>query len=173
MAYDPHTDAFWLVGTEILKLSREGKILFRQSVSSPGYWRCAIAVNPADGSVWIPEQEVTSIPETRNRLWVLNADGTVRRQISLADRNPWGVAFDPTSKAAWVSSYKEGLQRVTAQGTPEKPLPFSARGVSVSPTTGDLWISNEEGVLRIDATGKVLARSPFRAKSQQSWLIAF
>ena len=53
MAYDPHTDAFWLVGAEITKVSREGKVLFQEPCA--GWAFVSVAVNSIDGSVWIVE----------------------------------------------------------------------------------------------------------------------
>ena len=35
MAYDPHTDAFWLVGKKILKIDRNGDVIFREAVDGP------------------------------------------------------------------------------------------------------------------------------------------
>src|SRR5207237_485061 len=76
MQYDRHTDSFWLSGYEILNLGRGGEVRFRKPVEG---WCCAsLDLNPKDGSVWIVEREHPDVPRSKNRLWLLNADGSVR-----------------------------------------------------------------------------------------------
>jgi DNA-binding beta-propeller fold protein YncE len=171
MAYDPHSDAFWLVGYEIIKLSRDGEVQFREQVDG---WCCAsVSVNPTDGSVWIAERDHASVPHSKNRLWLLASDATVRQMLDLEKDDIFVVECDPKSGNAWFSGYGRGLRLATTDGILSDPLPIIASNIAISPTTGDLWVATSEAVLKLDSSGKVLAKYPHRAESSQAWLAAF
>ncbi len=68
IAYDPHTEAFWLVGDAITKVTREGKVLFQKP--GTGWAFVSAAVNPNDGSVWIVERAHPQVARSVNRLFV-------------------------------------------------------------------------------------------------------
>ena len=171
MVYDSHADAIWLVGYHIIKLNRQGQILFRKKIDG---WCCgAVSVNPDDGSVWITERNHPDRSGSPNRIWLLNSDGSPRREIDFGDKNVWAIAWNRASKKTWFSSHPTGLRHVSEKGEPSQSLPVTARSISISPATGDLWITNQDEVQRIDESGKVLVRSPSDKKSMQSYLIAF
>jgi hypothetical protein len=171
MVYDPHTDAFWLVGYEIIKLSRDGKILFREAVEG---WCCPSAsVNPTDGSVWIAERRHREISRSKNRLWLRRADGKVLQQVDLGDDDVFVVECEPSSGGVLFSGHQKGLRRMSTDGESQEIAAVQARSISVSPTQGDIWLTTEEAVMRIDEGGSVKAKSPFSAKSRQAWIAAF
>ena len=62
IAYDPHTEGFWLVGRGITKLSRRGDVLFHKP--RQGWAWVSVAVDPRDGSAWIAEQAHSDIPQS-------------------------------------------------------------------------------------------------------------
>lgn len=170
MAYDPKTDAFWLVGYEIIKLARDGEVLFRESVEG---WCCpSVSVNPNDGSVWIAERDHPDVARSKNRLWCRDANGTVLRELDLGDSDVFVVACEPKSGVALFSGYKAGLKRVSLAGEPQEVSDYVAKSISVSPT-GEIWIATEEAVLRIDEHGDVKVNVSFDANSKQSWIAAF
>jgi hypothetical protein len=50
---------------------------------------------------------------------------------------------------------------------------MKAYSADISPSTGDVWVTSEEEILKLDSSGKIQARLPFVKPSQQSWLSAF
>jgi beta-lactamase regulating signal transducer with metallopeptidase domain/thiol-disulfide isomerase/thioredoxin/uncharacterized GH25 family protein len=171
MTYDPHDDAFWLAGYEILKLSRDGKVLFRKPVD--GWCYASLSVNPTDGSVWLAERKHPDVQRSKNRLWLLASDGTSRLERDLGDDDIFVVACNPKNEEAWFSGYHQGLCRVTPSGKVSEALPIVASNIAFSPTTGDLWVSTEKEVLKLDRSGTVVKKSSHRSKSSEAWLAAF
>ncbi|HWB11733.1 MAG TPA: carboxypeptidase regulatory-like domain-containing protein [Pirellulales bacterium] len=171
LAYDSHDGAFWLAGYELLKLNRDGNVLFRKRVD--GWCYASVSVNPADGSVWLAERQHPDIPRSKNRVWLLNADGSVRREFDLRDGSAFCVACIPRSGDAWVAGARLGLRQLAAAGHIGEPLPMTAWSVSVSPTTGDAWVVSDNEVLKVGASGKIVARIPLGKPSQQGWVAAF
>jgi thiol-disulfide isomerase/thioredoxin len=171
LAYDPHTDGFWLVGYGIWKLSREGEVLFHKPHEG---WACvSVAPDSRDGSVWIAEREHPDVARSANRLWKLDAKGGVIRSESLGKRHPVAVACDPRTGSAWVVDLRSEVLCLTADGHALPPLPIKATAVAVSPTTGDVWVTTDSEVLRVDPSGAVLSRTPFGSRSRQTRLAAF
>ncbi len=169
MAYDPNSDAFWLVGREILKLSRNGEVLFREP--SDGWCCNAVSVNPNNGRVWVAENYQMGVPD--DRLSLRNPDGSVARNVALGDEHVFVLECDPRGGGAFFGGIKMSLERVSPDGKRRKIGKFPATAVSVSPTTGDIWIATEEAVLRLDEAGNIKVTIPFTAKSGQSWIAAF
>ena len=103
IAYDPHSDGFWLVGSEITKLSREGKVLFHKP---PEGWACvSVAANARDGSVWIVERKHLDVARSVNRLWHLDANGAPIKTWELEDKVIFG-ACNP--RTGWPGSSTSG-----------------------------------------------------------------
>jgi hypothetical protein len=170
IVYDPHSDAFWLVGQGIIKLSRDGQLLYRTPTSPT--MAPSLAVNPKDGSMWHVEYAHPQMPDTKNRLTIRNPDGTARKEIELGKEHALAIAFSPQDDAAWVAFYNVGVRRVSANGEISEPSVPAARNVAVGPN-GDVWVATEEAVIRLDASGREAARSPFHTRSNQAWMAAF
>jgi hypothetical protein len=172
MAYDPLTGGFWLVSEEILKLDRNGNVLSRKRLDG---WCCtSVSVNPTDGSVWIGERDHPDVARSKNRLWLLNSDGSTKHVMDLGDLDPFVVECDPKSGAAWFAGYQTGLRRASPAGEfVGEPLDLNVRNIAISPTTGDLWVTTTDAVLRLDASGDILAEFKFDKPSEQSWIAAF
>jgi DNA-binding beta-propeller fold protein YncE len=171
IAYDPHTDGFWLVGNEITKLSREGKVLFQQPCS--GWAFVSVAVNRSDGSVWIVERAHPDVLESVNRIWHRDADGGVLKVLAPGTSEIFGVACDPRTGTVWVTSFGSDLLRFTARGDALRPLPVKSRAIAVSPTTGRVWLTTETEVLWFDETDRPHTVLRYASPSGQSWLAAF
>jgi beta-lactamase regulating signal transducer with metallopeptidase domain/thiol-disulfide isomerase/thioredoxin len=171
MAFDAHSDSFWLVGYEILKLSRNGDVQFRMAVDG---WCCvSVSVNPTDGSVWIAERDHSDIARSTNRLWLLANDGSVRQEVDLGKEGVFVVACDPQTGDAWFSGYGRGLRRASPAGELTELSPVVVNNIAFSPTTLDVWVATKDAVLKLDRSGAVLAKIPHRGESSQAWLAAF
>jgi hypothetical protein len=171
IAHDQHTDGFWLVGYGITKLSREGKILFQKPHEG---WACvSVAANPRDGSVWIVERAHPDVAGSANRLWHLGADGTTIKTWQLGDKLIFGVACEPKTGTAWVVCLGGDVLRFTADGRELPALPVNARAISISPSTGQVWVTTDMEILQLDSNGRPKTFARFESKSAQSWLAAF
>ena len=171
MAYNPKSDSFWLAGSEILVLSREGEVQFRQAVDG----ECnRVAVNPQDGSVWFVEVEESNFRKRQHRLHVWNVDGTPRRMIDVGERGACTIACLPEVDQVWVGFYPQGLQRYSSDGELLEELAIEGRAIAVSPTTGEIWRNTPEAIIRTDAAGRILAEAPHeRPFPYWSWVVAF
>ncbi len=171
IAYDPKTDAFWLVGYGVVKLGRDGRELLRMPRQG---WACvSVATDPDDGSVWIVERSHPDVSRSENRLWHLEATGGVRKVRALGEKPAFGVAFDRKTSTAWVACLGSDLLRFTSDDRELSPLPIQARSIAVSPTTGQVWAATETELVRMGNDGRIEARSPLERPSRQSWLAAF
>lgn len=171
IAYDRHMDAFWLVGKYVTKLDRTGKKLFHKHWAS---WVCAsVSVNPGDGQVWVAERGHSDDTKSKNRLWLLNSDGTVRREWDFGEAYLYSVACVPKTGDAWISFVGTGgVRRVSPEGEMGELLPMRVTQLSISPTTGAIWTATEEAIFKLDADGKVLMRLPFAKPTSGCWLQA-
>ena len=171
IAYSPHDDTFWLAGRRILKLNRKGDVLFQKPLDG---WGCiSVATNPTDGTVWIAEGGRPQFRQIKNRLWHLAPDGTVRHKIELGDYRILAVACSAKTGEAWIAADNQGIRRISADGVLGPPLPVEGQSLSISPTSDEIWLGNKDALLRLDPTGKVLAKSPFAKPCPQSSLEAF
>jgi tetratricopeptide (TPR) repeat protein len=174
MAYDPHADAFWLVGEQIIKLTRSGDVAFKVAVDG---WCCPSAlVNPKDGSIWIAERFHPDVARSKNRLWLRNADGSVRHKIDLGINGLiWPVVVEsvPTTGEALFISGSEGLHRASPDGKVRQLGMIKATSISVSPSKGHIWLTTGDAVIRIDDEGNVKAKAPLAASSGQPWIAAY
>lgn len=83
------------------------------------------------------------------------------------------VACSPKTGEAWIGAYNGSLRRVSPAGELGPPFPVAARSISISPTNGEVWVANGEALVRLDSTGKIVAKFPFEKASPQTWLYAF
>lgn len=107
-------DAFWLAGYEIIKLDRQGSILFRQPVN--GWWCASVSVNPKSGGVWLVERNHPDVPNSKNRVWLLKPDGSVSQQVEFGEQNVFGIDCDPVTGDAWICAHRGDLRKVSPAG---------------------------------------------------------
>jgi len=171
MAYNPKSDSFWLVGSEVLVLNREGEVRFREEVAG----ECnTVAVNSKDGSVWFVEVEASDLRKTQRRLHVLNVDGKPRRTIDLGERGVCTIVCLPEVDEVWVGLYPQGIQRYSTDGEFIEELAVEGRTIAASPTTGEIWRNTTEAIVHTDATGRILSRVPHdKPFPYWAWIVVF
>jgi hypothetical protein len=146
------------VGYEIIKLAKDGKVLFREPVQG---WCCAsVSVNPNDGSVWIAERDHSDNPNSKNQLWLRDAEGEVRRHLDLDDQDIFVVECMARTGDALFSGYNSGLRRASIDGKVSLIGDFAAKNIAVSRSTGISWVTTKDAVLRIRDDGSVDAKFP-------------
>lgn len=171
MAYDPFTDSFWLVGYEVIKLSRSGEILFRERVRG---WCCAsVSVNSTNGQVWIAERDHPDIARSENRVWLRDSSGAVLKKTDLGKDDIYVIEYDPSTESALFSGYQRPLRRITAAGEISEVAEYSARGISAGVSQDSIWVSTRDAVLRINSDGAVQSTTKFSGESTTSWIVAF
>lgn len=169
IAHDPHSGGFWIVGRDLAKLDRDGKVLFQRR--NPGWAYVSVAPDPRDGSAWVVERDHPDAPGSKDRLWRFAPDGSVAREIDLSATPAAEVACDPKTGVAWVPG--EELLRFDPDGRPLPPLPIQALGIAASPATGAFWVATQSELLQLGPEGKPQARFPLDITSRDAWLAAF
>jgi hypothetical protein len=171
IAYDPHAEAFWLVGQGIAKVNRAGDLLFRKPLQ--GWTYISVAVDPGDGSAWIAERAHPNYSGSLNRLWHLDARGEGIRSTVLGDVTPWTVACDPKTGTAWLAVAGAGIRRFARDGQELASIPLGVVGLDVSRTTGRVWVATQMEIFQLDTTGAILTTTPLGEFSGQSRVAAF
>lgn len=151
MAYDPATDGFWLAGYQLIKISRDGKIVFRQPVA--GWCISAISVYPRDGSIWIGERQHSDISASRNRLWLRSADGRVLQELNVEEFRPMTVACLPNNGAALFSGFQSALRFVTRSGEITQIQEFDSKYLTLSQDSQRIWAVTDTGLVGMGPEG--------------------
>ena len=94
------------------------------------------------------------------------------KKLDKVDSDPFGVACDSETGAAWVVILRKGISRVPVKGEPLPLLDIPAVSIAIGPDSGQFWIGTQTEVLRLDKEGKVIVRYPLGCESGQNWLIA-
>jgi peroxiredoxin len=169
IAYDPHTDAFWLTGYRIIKLNRKGDVLFERPVDG---WCCpSVSTNPKDGTVWFIERQHIDNPKSHNRLWKLDAAGRTLIDRDLGGQYVFAVECDPITGDAWVATLLGGLLHFSPEGEPAGVVDQRCHHLAVS--QAGLWLTTVDALLRLDASGAPVVRYAFDRPSQQSCVAVF
>ena len=169
IAYDPHSDAFWMAGYHQTKIDRTGKVLMNRKVDG---WCCvSVSVNRKDGTAWMVERNHPDI-DGKNRLWAFNSDGAVLHKIDLNENNPMQVVCLSHSGTAWVLC-RQGVLRVDPNGKVGPLMNFASRGVSANSTGDRLWMGLESKVLRLNDSGKSVGEFSLDRPLKSGLLLAF
>jgi hypothetical protein len=172
IAADEQRGVFWLAGYEILRCDHAGQVGVRIPVNKAGGWCCAtVAVDPTDGSAWFGERQHPDIPDSRNRLWHVDASGTVLRKIELEQSYPLRLALDPAHGDLWIVSHPAEIRRLGADGKFKDALPIAANNIAFG-RESQTWVTTEIELLKLDGDGNVTLRQAFAKPSQQVWLLA-
>ena len=170
LAYSEKEDCFWVVGKTVLKLNKDGEVLFEWPEQF-AWIAVSVSINNTDGSAWVIERRHSQVEDSRNRVWVFEPKGQVRRQIDLQDRGVSGAAVDSEHGVAWVTT-SQGILKLGLGGEIEADIPIQGFSVCVEPDTGYIWISGRDGLLyRLNRNGDLVSRTEAPGNSQK-WLCA-
>lgn len=120
-------------------------------------------MNPADGSVWVPQLANPDLPSSHNRLHVVEPDGRVRLQIELGDWGPGYAAVDADRGVAWLTGgggdgwSLRKMELASWRVLGEFPV---AGDLCVDPDTGCVWVVAREAVYRLASTGEPIRARP-------------
>ncbi|MCR9296318.1 MAG: carboxypeptidase regulatory-like domain-containing protein, partial [bacterium] len=115
--YHPTTEQMWLVGKSLIIVDRNGTRVHREPVS--GHSLSSLAVDPKSGLVWIGERDHPDVAQSKNRLWLVTPDGTVKMKLDLGEKAPFAVACTQSGQAL-VGGYQTGLLKVSVTGEIEQ-----------------------------------------------------
>ena len=141
-------EACWVLsGTNLVKITADGKILVSQPLPSFSY---AMAANAADGSAWVGDGD---------GVIKVAADGSVTQNTSFGAGT---IAVNSTDGSAWAATYTAGR---LGKFNPDTTLAFEKTGlgvalsaVAVDPSSGDCLLVLSTTLLQFDASGN---QSPF------------
>jgi len=106
---------------------------------------------------------------SRNRVWVFESGGKVRRKIDLKDRGVSSVAVDSQHGFAWVAT-SQGVLKLALDGEIKTDIPIQGFSLCIEPDTGYVLISGRDGFLhRLDRNGDLVWSAKTPGYSQK-WL---
>jgi len=167
IVYDGKERAFWIVAKDLLKVTLDGKVALRTTVAK--WCACSVAVDDARGLVWVAVSSHPDVTGSKNKLLSFTADGRLRSTVPLGQRRPFRVAVERRSGTVWVTQMRKAVLMVSADGKQleQDPLPSVSLDVDGA---GNVWVVMDTEVVKLDAKGKVLARSPLRGRTSQAWI---
>jgi sugar lactone lactonase YvrE len=165
IAYSPHDDCFWLAGQRLVKVDRDGKVLF-QSAEPFAWVATSVSVNERDGTVWVMEGLHPQVPGSTGRVIVCAPDG---KRMAEFPTEGGGVAVDSQRDTTWATG--RSLYRLGPDAKPTGSSPLRGFTLAVEPDTGYAWVASNEGVFRIDPGGK-LAWEQLTKDGSQKWVCA-
>ena len=169
IAYSRHDDCFWLVGKKVLKVSRDGNILY-QSPGEFAWLAVSVGVNDKDGSVFVVERRHTQVAGSQDKLHILAPDGSERRAVNIEGGLPFAVAVDSMRGCAWLAT-NDRVLKVDVDGRIRLTAPVSSFSICIEPDTGYVWAAGRKGVYRLDQNGRVVW-SKRSTRESQKWLCA-
>jgi DNA-binding beta-propeller fold protein YncE len=170
VAYDEKSKALWLADTDLLKVSLLGRVLVRVPVA--GWCAISLAVNHQSGAVWVATRQHTP-GLGKNALLGFDNQGRRMQEVELGGRTPFRVAVDSATGSVWVTILRGPVLKYTADGKPDGERKVKALAADAEPGTGAVWVATGEEVLKLDRTGKVVAKAGHKAKTGQAWVLAY
>jgi hypothetical protein len=150
IAYSPHDHCFWISGSKLLKVGLDGKVITQSPIAFSWLAR-ELAVDPTDGSVWVSESAHPDLRQSRNQLYIVNADGQVRHQLDRRDQSVGRIELDPSRATAWINM-SQGIARCSMDGVTQSVIPVNG-DLCLEPDTGCIWVAGPAGVVRINPDG--------------------
>ena len=172
------TADFSRFASSLRKLAPDGTQLLAADIApDAGFsklFASALAVNPADGSVWVLANESTAdFSATAMSLRKFSADGTPQLALGLAPDAGFSqvsasaLAVNSADGSLWItqtqftadfSASAASLRNLASDGTLQRvvPLPASSQYVAVNPSEGTLWVAVGGDVLKFTASGSPL-----------------
>ena len=72
-----------------------------------------------------------------------------------------------------MTIFRGPVLKYTANGKPDGERKVRALSADAEPGTGAIWVATEEEILKLDRTGKVVAKAGHKAKTSQAWVLAY
>ncbi len=145
--YSRSDGCFWVVGTDVYRLNRDGKVLGQIKGQIP-WTAVSVSVDQKTGAAWIVVREHTDLPESPPELWQVDPNMQIRKRIDLGDLIPFCVAADSDNEGVWV-----GCLGTTLHFSTRGQKLHSARyasGYSVVPAASarGVWAADRFGVIQ-------------------------
>ncbi|MEM7453928.1 MAG: carboxypeptidase regulatory-like domain-containing protein [Planctomycetota bacterium] len=145
MSYDGFSDSFWLVGYDIIKVSREGEVLHRETIDG---WCCSgVAVNSNDGTVWVSERDHSDEARSASQLRKLHNSGRLLKTVAL-EIDPANVMLDPKTEKLWIP----GWGGVVTCDTADLSIETIESGPAIRAGVSEfgIWAIDQDGYSMID-----------------------
>ncbi len=176
IAYNSFDKSFWIIGKNIYKVDRDGKILGQITGQIP-YTAVSVSIDPKSGNAWTVVRAHLQIPDSKPELWIINKDMQIEQRIDLGELNPYCVSVDSDNDIVWVGCLSTTL-RFTTSGDKLKTarhisgfsvVPGPSRDSVVAASQFGLALANvkESGYVEI---GDMSERFGAQLGSSQKWL---
>ncbi len=176
IAYNSYDKSFWIIGKNIYKVNREGKILGQITGQIP-WTAVSVSTDPKTGNAWVVVRAHPQVPDSKPELWIINQDMQIEQRIDLGELIPFCVSIDSDKEVVWVGCLGTTL-RFTTSGDKLKAarhisgfsvVPGSSRESVVAASQFGLTPANvkESGYVEI---GDMSERFGGQLSSSQKWL---
>lgn len=192
IAYGSVADSFWIVGPQVVRVTRDREVALRRPlpevhrepnapaiVNGRNWTAVSVAPKPAQEGppphskgAWVAVRAHPDVPGSLNRLVLFNEAGEAKTLIELGEVDPLAVAADFQGDA-WVVDRQQQLLRFNLDGQQTATLPVPAVAIGFGAKGDLLWTTTATEVLCLDLEGTEKARYRFPSRSAQSWLAAF
>jgi hypothetical protein len=168
--YDEKGKAFWLAARDLVKVSLLGRELVRVRVAD--LWASSLAVNQKTGAVWVATRQYSD-SWGKNALLGFDNQGRLLHQWEFGARMPCRVSVDAATGSGWVTIWRGPVLKFTADGKPDGQRKVQALAADAEPGTGAVWVVTQEEVLKLDRTGRVVAKVRHKTRTGQAWVLVF
>ena len=184
MIYHPKSERFWLVGSHLIIMDREGKLLARTRVE--GHQCSSISFDQASGDIWIAERDHPDVAGSKNRIWVFGANGSAKREFNVGKFDSLTVECQHDGTAL-MGGFRSGLKHIAADGSLRDLLPsrekldsssddgsedvaLNVRSIAVS-SDGTIWAATDDALVRMEED-QVTKKTPI-AQGNSATVLAF
>jgi hypothetical protein len=168
LAFSPADDAFWIAGSSITKINREGEVFSSQPLPDGGFTFANVAVDRERGGAWVLELGHPDRDHSQNQLWKVAPDGAAMathtfantdypRSLASVDGKPWLAVLKNYSRSSGDSPEYE-LRVFNEAGEFERAVPVSASSVAADSEATNVWVRVSDHLLQLDDQGQQLRR---------------
>jgi hypothetical protein len=170
IAYDAKSRAFWVVGPRLAKV-QGGRAVFDKPITA--WCSASLAVHPATGAVWVAARDHPDVRGSKNELLGFDNDGTLRHTIPLGAEGPFRVSVDPKDGSVWLTLFRKGVRRYTADGRLDAEHGVAALAAEADARTGGVWVVTPDETLHLSRKWETTFRVKHKGPTSQAWLAAW
>jgi len=175
IAYSEYDDSFWVVGKDVHRIGKTGRVLGRITGQIPA-WAISVSVDQKAGNAWVVVRAYPGIAKSKPELWAIDKNMRIQKRIDLGDLIPSCVFVDSDQGIVLAGCLGTTL-RFTTAGKKLRSARY-ASGFSVVPgrSRNEVFAADRYGLCSavVETSGAVslgeFANLRDRLGSSQKWL---
>jgi len=168
--------SFWVVGKNIYKLDRKGKIL-GQIIDQIPWTAVSVSIDQKTGNAWVVVRAHPQVPGSKPEIWVVDRNVEIKQRLDLGELIPFCASVDSGKGVVWVGCLGTILRFTTDGEKLQSGRGVSAFSVVPGPSAESAFAASREGVtkIKVDESGYVSMGSICQTiddqlGSSQKWL---